>query len=165
MQEMERLRTETHMHSCVPILKDITSDLKIVYHNTRSLHLHIRDLAHESNMHASDIIAISESRLKQSDKNDDYNIPGFHMYRFNDDVGVNCGRSYKGIVVYTKLGVMDIKRLFLCEMLILYSCVSLTMEKCIRLYSSLVLHKEPVCANSAISLINCLAFWKWTNLL
>lgn len=115
MQEMERLRTETHMHSCVPILKDITSDLKIVYHNTRSLHLHIRDLAHESNMHASDIIAISESRLKQSDKNDDYNIPGFHMYRFDDDVGVNCGRSYKGIVVYTKLGVMDIKRLFLCE--------------------------------------------------
>lgn len=66
-------------------------------------------------MHASDIIAISESRLKQSDKNDDYNIPGFRMYRFDDDVGVNCGRSYKGIVVYTKLGVMDIKRLFLCE--------------------------------------------------
>lgn len=53
MQEMERLRTETHMHSCVLILKDITSDLKIVYHNTRYLYLHIRDLAHESNMHAS----------------------------------------------------------------------------------------------------------------
>lgn len=37
------------------------------------------------------------------------------MYRFDDDVCVNCGRFYKGIVVYIKLGVMDIKRLFLCE--------------------------------------------------
>lgn len=37
------------------------------------------------------------------------------MYRFDDGVGVNYGRSYKGIVVYKKLEVMDIKGLFLCE--------------------------------------------------
>lgn len=87
------------------------------------------------------------------------------MYRFNDDVGVNCGWFYKGIVVYIKLGVMDIKRLFLCEMLILYLCVLFIMEKCIRLYFFFVFYKELVCVNFVIFLINCLVFWKWINLL
>lgn len=115
VQEMKRLRTNCLLHSCVPILSDIREDLKIVYHNSRSLHLHFPEFARETNIHASDIIAISESRLKETDKNDDYEIQGFNMHRFDDlNVG-NTRRSYRGIVVYSKLDLFEVKRLFLCK--------------------------------------------------
>lgn len=54
--------------------------IKIVYHNARSLHLHIQELVHEKNMHASDIIGISENRHKDTDRNKDYQLPGFHIH-------------------------------------------------------------------------------------
>lgn len=38
VQEMNRMRTHSLLHSCVPILSDIPDDLKIVYHNSKSLH-------------------------------------------------------------------------------------------------------------------------------
>lgn len=115
IEEMDRLRADSMLHSCVPILKDISEDIKIVYHNTRSLHLHIQELVHEKNMHASDIIAISESRLKDTDRNEDYELPGFHIHRFDETNATNGARSYRGIVVYSKLEFIAIKKLFLSE--------------------------------------------------
>lgn len=53
------------------------------------------------------IIAVSESRLKITDKNDDYNLPGFQMFRF--DGSENFGvRSYNGIVIYTREEFIDL---------------------------------------------------------
>lgn len=46
---------------------EIISDIRIVYHNTRSLHLHFENLVYEHNMMAADIIANSESRLNTGD--------------------------------------------------------------------------------------------------
>lgn len=66
-------------------------------------------------MHTSDIIAISESRLKDTDKSDDFEIPGFNIYRFDDLNTGNTGRSYRGIVVYSKLKLSEVRRIFSCS--------------------------------------------------
>jgi hypothetical protein len=115
IQEMNRLRAHSLLHSCVPILSDITDDLKIVYHNSRSLHLHFKELACELNVQASDIIAVSESRLNETDSSNDYQIQGFNMHRFDDINADICKRSCKGIVVYSKLELEDIERIFFFE--------------------------------------------------
>lgn len=62
-EQMIRLREHSLLHSCVPILSNSLEVLKIVYHNCRSLHLHIKDLITEKNMLDSDIVAVAESRL------------------------------------------------------------------------------------------------------
>lgn len=77
--------------------------------------MHIQELVHENNMHASDIIAISKSRLNDTDRNEDYDLPGFHIHRFDETNANNGGRSYRGIVVYSKLEFIEIKKLFLSE--------------------------------------------------
>lgn len=99
--EMARLREQASLSLCLPNLSQINDDMKIIYHNTRSLNKHFEDLKNDGNIMSADIIAVSESRLKITDKNDDYNLPGFQMFRFDgsENLGV---RSYNGIVIYTR---------------------------------------------------------------
>lgn len=115
VHEMNRLRTHSPLHSCVPILSDIPDDLKFVYHNSRSLHLQFSDFTHEKNMHTSDIIATSESRLNDYDRSNDFEIRGFNIYRFDDLNTGNTDRSYRGIVVvYSKLNLSEVRWIFSC---------------------------------------------------
>lgn len=46
--EMDRLYSEA-LHSCLPLLPNLNEDFKILYHNCRSLHLHIYDMKLEKN--------------------------------------------------------------------------------------------------------------------
>lgn len=66
-------------------------------------------------MYVSDIIVIFESRLKDIDRNEDYELSGFYIYRFDEINVINGVRLYRGIVVYFKLEFIVIKKLFLSE--------------------------------------------------
>lgn len=44
-----------------------------------------------------------------------YELPGFHIHRFDETDATNGERSYRGIAVYSKLEFIDIKKLFLSE--------------------------------------------------
>lgn len=114
VMEMNRLRLEASLWACLPMLENLNSDVKIIYHNTRSLHLHYRDLQTENNMLSADIIVLAESRLKSSDKNEDYHLPGFSIQRFDSNVNHNNERPFYGIVVYSKLPLKNLKNLCLC---------------------------------------------------
>lgn len=110
VREMGRLRAEAPLRVCLPILGNLTSDVKVIYHNSRSLHLHHRDLSTENNMLSGDIIAITESRLKCDDLNEDYNLPGFQMHRFDSNVASSDDRPYYGTVIYSKLQMQNKKK-------------------------------------------------------
>ena len=114
VREMGRLRAEAPLRVCLPILGNLTSDVKVIYHNSRSLHLHHRDLSTENNMLSGDIIAITESRLKCDDLNEDYNLPGFQMHRFDSNVASSDDRPYYGTVIYSKLQMQNMRKLCLC---------------------------------------------------
>lgn len=108
--EMDRLYSEATLHSCLPLLQNLNEDFKLLYHNCRSLHLHINDMKLEKNLISADIIAISESRLKPSDDAECYELQGFSTYRY-DDEKYTSGRPYHGIVIYSKIPFQNIRRL------------------------------------------------------
>ena len=103
-QEMDRMRKYATISPCFPLLENITTDLKIVYHNSRSLHLHIEDLRADTNIQAADIIVIAETRLQEQDPSEIYSLQDFHMHRFDSSRHDN-GRPYRGIVMYTKIQI------------------------------------------------------------
>ncbi|XP_069114560.1 uncharacterized protein [Argopecten irradians] len=128
MHEMSRMRQSAPLHSCVPILEQIHTDLKIVYHNVRSLHKHICDVRNTSNVLSADIIAISECRLTSVDDDVAYELPGFDMYRF-DDMGTANGRPHKGMVLYSRIALNNVQ-----------ACTLLGVET----VSAEILHKESI---------------------
>lgn len=65
-------------------------------------------------MLSADIIVLAESRLKSSDKNEDYHLPGFTIQRFDSSVNHNNERPFYGIVVYSRLPLRSVKNLYLC---------------------------------------------------
>ena len=109
---MDRLHFESTLHSCLPLLQNLNDDLKVVYHNCSSLHLHINDLKLEKNLVSADIIAIAESRLQPSDDTELYELPGFTTLRFVDEK-YTSGRQYHGIVIYSKIPFQDVRRLYI----------------------------------------------------
>lgn len=111
--EMERLRNHAALWTCLPILENITSDLKIIYHNSRSLHLHISDLLSEKNILSGDILAVTESRLKAGDNSEDYLLPGFQIYRFDEEESSHTMRSFYGSVIYSKYPLINVSKVVL----------------------------------------------------
>lgn len=108
--EMERMRNHAALWTCLPILENITSDLKIIYHNSRSLHLHISDLLSEKNILSGDIVAVTESRLKASDNSENYLLPGFHIYRFDEEESSHTMRPFYGSVIYSKYPLINVSK-------------------------------------------------------
>lgn len=108
--EKERMRNHAALWTCLPILENITSDLKIIYHNSRSLHLHISDLLSEKNILSGDIVAVTESRLKASDNSENYLLPGFHIYRFDEEESSHTMRPFYGSVIYSKYPLINVSK-------------------------------------------------------
>lgn len=53
----------------------------------------------ECNMLASDIFVVAVSRHVQTDRNAEYSITGFRMYRFDDERNLDKQmRTYRGVV-------------------------------------------------------------------
>lgn len=62
----------------------------------------------------SDIVAVAERRLVQSDRNDEYSIPGFWIYRFDDEHNQDARiRTCRGIVLYSKIDFQHLQRISL----------------------------------------------------
>ena len=63
-REMHRLRTEAALELCyVPLYKIDPGKVKVVFNNARSLNKHFKDMEHEPNLLAADVIGFAESRL------------------------------------------------------------------------------------------------------
>ena len=64
-EEMVRLRSKCKLVPCVPDLTAVsyTNTLTILFHNVRSLHLHISDISSDFDVQATDISIFVETAL------------------------------------------------------------------------------------------------------
>ena len=81
-QEMERLRSDAQLNLCFKPIYNLPEDtIKLVFHNTRSLHKHIQDLKSSHLIQGAHIIGIAESRLMKSDSCIEYALTNYNMTR------------------------------------------------------------------------------------
>ena len=99
VNEMNRLRTEAYLDPLVT-LKTLYHSVTFVFHNVRSLHLHIDDVRSHYNIQKADVNIFVETRLCTLDKDDVYNMKGFTLYR--NDYNQSPTRSCYGTAVYVK---------------------------------------------------------------
>ena len=99
MNEMNRLISQANL---VPLVthKTINDSITIVFHNVRSLHLHIDDVRSDYNIQKADVNIFFETRLCALDRDDVYNIEGFTLYR--NDYNQSPTRSCYGSDAYVK---------------------------------------------------------------
>ena len=102
--EMQRLRTEKHLHfSLTPIYEIHEPTVKLCFLNSRSLHKHIEDIRKDLNYSHTDVSIFSETRLYTLDSNTAYTISGYSLFR-NDSQCTTCNtRPYGGTAVYSKI--------------------------------------------------------------
>lgn len=96
---MNRLRTEAYLVPSVA-LKTLDHTITIVFQNVRSLHLHIDDVRSDYNIQKADVNIFVETRLCTLDKDDEYNMKEFTLYR--NDYNQSPTRSCYGSAVYVK---------------------------------------------------------------
>ena len=99
VNEMNRLRTEAYLVPSVT-LKTLDHTITIVFQNVRSLHLHIDDVRSDYNIQKADVNIFVETRLCTLDKDDEYNMKEFTLYR--NDYNQSPTRSCYGSAVYVK---------------------------------------------------------------
>ena len=89
--EVSRMANYAILKLCfTPIYQLETDDLKIVFHNTRSFHKHV-DIKCNHLIKTADIIGIAETRLTNTDKDDDYVLTNYSMCRMINRRGVHIG--------------------------------------------------------------------------
>ncbi|KAJ8018509.1 ATP-dependent DNA helicase PIF1 [Holothuria leucospilota] len=82
IEEMKRLRQEKVLQLCYTPLYNLPPEsLRVTFQNARSFHKHFNDVTLDSNILASDIISIAESRLTLHDHDDQYTIKEFSIFR------------------------------------------------------------------------------------
>ena len=82
--EMKQLRTIAYLQPSLLFLSDIGDDYtKIVFLNTRSLHKHIYDVQNDLNVKVADVHIFVETRLWVFDRNEEFEIDGFSLFRNN----------------------------------------------------------------------------------
>lgn len=99
VNEMNRLRTEAYLVPLVT-LKTVDDSFTIVFHNVRSLHLHMDDVRSDYNIQKADVNIFVETRLCTLDKDNMYSMKGFTLYR--NDYTQSPTRSCYGSAVYIK---------------------------------------------------------------
>lgn len=106
--EMDRMRSNAQLHVCCSTIENSGQEkLNIVFHNARSLHLHIEDVRNEPYISAADVIGISETRFASTDHDIDYALEGFQLLR-NDSDSNQRTRPFHGSAVYSRTGFHDI---------------------------------------------------------
>ena len=103
--EMNRLRTVAYLQPSLLFLSDIGNDYtKIVFLNTLSLHTHIDDFRNDVNLKVADVSIFAETRFWLFDRNEEYEIDGFSLFRSDalTDVYSCTQRPYGGTAVYTR---------------------------------------------------------------
>ena len=146
VQEMERLRKETSFTLSYKPVNSYSSDLVTVFQNAQSLHLHFPLVASDSTFTDADIICLAETRLKQTDQDNDFSIKGFKpIIRCDQRVATHNTRPAHGLAVYIKdchqLLSVDKVSTELFESL----SVNVLNSRSHRLYSVIVIYKAPTC--------------------
>ena len=101
---MTRLRSEASLKPCVPFLYKISnsqSNLKILFQNVRSLHLHIQDIACDYSAQAAHLNIFVESALCSKDNDQAYNMDNFRLFRNDFDLQSNTRTTY-GTAFYVR---------------------------------------------------------------
>ena len=103
IQEMQRLRKEAHLKLSYKPVDSYRCDLVTVFQNAQSLHLHLPLVQNDSTFIAADIICLAETRLQQSDQDNEYTIQGFHSIIRNDQqMRMHGVRPSHGLAIYVK---------------------------------------------------------------
>jgi hypothetical protein len=99
-QEMLRLSTDRRLQFCpTPLPKDEHTQLKVLFHNVRSLHKHHCDIVADMDSRSAHICVFAETNLWYKDIDETYSIPGFNLRRF-DCVNNKTVRPVFGLAVY-----------------------------------------------------------------
>lgn len=84
LEEMNRLRTEEKLNVCIDNLAAYDPYTTVLASfNIRSLHKHKEDLEKDLNLMSSDVLAIFETRLVETDEEETLSLPGYTMHRFD----------------------------------------------------------------------------------
>lgn len=109
---MTRLREQAKIKCCVQNLVERNAETTVFsFFNIRSLHKHIDDLKKDFNLISSDVLALSETRLIESDRNESFSLPGYTLYRFDYPCNSEQRSSY-GLALYIKdqLEILNCRR-------------------------------------------------------
>lgn len=112
LEEMTRLREQAKIKCCVQNLVERNAETTVFsFFNIRSLHKHIDDLKKDFNLISSDVLALSETRLIESDRNESFSLPGYTLYRFDYPCNSEQRSSY-GLALYIKdqLEILNCRR-------------------------------------------------------
>ena len=103
--QMQHLRTEARLKLSISPIYSNEKDqntLKICFLNSRSLHRHIEDIRKDLNYSSVNMNIFSETRLNSSDKDTDYAITGYTLFRNDNQPAALNTRPYGGTAVYSK---------------------------------------------------------------
>ncbi|XP_033725275.1 uncharacterized protein LOC117315237 [Pecten maximus] len=96
--EILRMYTEAPLQLCyIPPYTLSSNKLKVSFLNVRSLPLHIKDIRHDFNIIAADVLAFAETKLKASNSSDSLKLEGFCIER-NDQQ--NTQTPHHGQAIY-----------------------------------------------------------------
>ena len=121
--EMHRLRTEATLKSNLPNLFAFgeTSALTVLFHNVRSLNLHIEDIRSDYNVQAADINIFVETGLCVRDADQTFDIPTFTLHR--NDINSSQLRTKYGTAFYIKNNIKCVLNPLRCN----YNGVEITI--------------------------------------
>ena len=101
--EMHRLRTEAALELCyVPLYKIDPGKVKVAFNNARSLNKHFKDIEHEPNVLAADVIGFAGSRLFARDQSVHFALRRFKLIRLDDTGYGSLNSSPHGFALYMK---------------------------------------------------------------
>ena len=103
--QMQHLRTEARLKLSISPIYSYQTDqntLKICFLNSRSLHRHIEDIRKDLNYSSVNVNIFSETRLNTSDKDTDYAITGYTLFRNDNQPTALNTRPYGGTAVYSR---------------------------------------------------------------
>ena len=103
--QMQHLRTEARLKLSISPIYSYETDqntIKICFLNSRSLHRHIEDIRKDMNYSSINVNIFSETRLNCSDKDIDFAITGYTLFRNDNQPTALNARPYGGTAVYCK---------------------------------------------------------------
>ena len=124
--EIHRLRTEAVLKPSLPNLYQNNQNTKkhvltVLFHNVRSLHLHIQDVQNDYNVQAADVNIFVETALCSRDQNENFLISNFTLHR--NDFDSSEIRPKYGTAVYIKNNIHVVQDPFRCN----YNEVEITL--------------------------------------
>ena len=103
--KMKHSREESKLIPCIQQIYNNKAHLTVVFQNVRSLHLHVKDIAADFNLQASDVISLGGTALMQNDINEIYYLKYFDLYRSDYHPVTNPMTPY-GLAIYVRKGLL-----------------------------------------------------------